>query len=612
MLLIVACGDEDADSALLPDSIETTSIPDVQGSGDVSPVVGQEVSVVGIVTGDFQDGDADDTRNLGGFYLQAETPDNDPLTSDGIFIFDGDAPGIDVRIGQKVRVSGTVYEHFGETQVSASIVSLIGSGTYQPAKLVFPVSTRLNSDDQAIADLERYEGMLVTIAEPGYVSEVYNLERYGELSLSHGGRLQQFTNDNAPDAAAFARHRQQNAARTLILDDGLSLQNPGRYRYLNPGASNVVDYSLRIGDQVSLVSGNIRYSRGSGGSGTEAYRLEPTGDPVFVAVNRRPVAPPDVGGDVSVASFNALNFFTTVDTGEDICGPAGDADCRGADSSREFERQKAKTANALLALDADIVGLMELENNGDITLSTIVTELNARAGTGLWNFIATGVIGTDAITVGLIYRTDVVRPAGDFAILTAAIDSRFNEQKNRPTLAQSFDVTATTGRFTVAVNHLKSKGSACDDVGDPNLNDGQGECNGTRTRAANALGDWLNSDPTGSGDTDILVIGDMNAYLQEDPVAALESKGYVSLLKNTDGPDTYSFVFDAQAGALDHAFASRTLATKVTGTAEWHINADEPPLIDYNLDFGRDAGLFDATTPFRASDHDPVIVGINP
>jgi len=162
------------------------------------------------------------------------------------------------------------------------------------------------------------------------------------------------------------------------------------------------------------------------------------------------------------------------------------------------------------------------------------------------------------------------------------------------------------------VNHLKSKGSDCDDVNDPNLDDGQGECNITRTRAAAALGDWLSSDPTGSGDPDILIIGDMNAYLYEEPLDVLADTGYVNLLKNTVGSDAYSFVFDGQAGALDHAFASRALASRVTGVTEWHINADEPPLIDYNLDFGRDAGLFDATTPFRASDHDPVIVGINP
>jgi len=616
LVVLAACHDDGSGtSATLPPS-PPIAIPApiyaVQGNGDVSPFEGQAVVVDGIVTGDFQDNDEDETRNLGGFFVQAKTPDGDPATSDGIFVFDGSAPAVDVSIGQEVQVTGTVAERFGETQLAATVISITGSGTYRTAELDLPVSTRLDSEGRHIADLENLEGMLVRLAEPAFVTEAHDLERYGEISLSDGGRLQQFTNEFAPDAAGFAGHQRLNAGRTLILDDGLSIQNPDEYRYLYPNAPAAPGHSLRIGDKITGVTGNIRFGRGSGGSGTEAYRLEPTGDPVFVAENPRSATPPDTGGTVTVASFNVLNYFTTIDTGQNQCGPLADAGCRGADSETEFARQKAKTIRALLALDADVVGLMELENNGGASLQSIVDGLNAQAGTENWKFIATGVIGTDAITVGLIYRTTTVQPAGDFAILTSSIDSRFNERKNRPTLAQTFDARATGGRFTVAVNHLKSKGSDCDDVGDPNLDDGQGECNVTRTRAARALGDWLNSDPTGSGDPDILIIGDMNAYLQEDPVVALENAGFVDLLKETVGVNAYSFVFDGQAGALDHVFASRTLSPKATGAAEWHINADEPALIDYNLDFGRDAGLFDETTPFRASDHDPVIVGLDP
>jgi predicted extracellular nuclease len=614
-LFLAGCGGAGSSTSSISDTpaskVVITPISEVQGNGNVSPIDGQSVVVAGVVTGDFQDDDVDDTRNLGGFFIQAETPDTDPATSDGIFVFDGNNPAVNVSIGQNVQIAGTVVERFGETQVAASTVTVTGTGTYQAAKLVFPVVTRLNSDGKVIADLERFEGMLVELAESFYVTETYNLERYGEISLSHAGRLQQFTNDNEPDVAAFADYQRQIAGRTLILDDGLSMQNPAASRYLHAKLPGVADYTLRIGDKVSVVRGNIRYSRGSGGSGTEAYRLEPTADPVFVAVNVRSATPPQVGGDVTIASLNVLNYFTTIDEGKATCGPAGNADCRGADSKAEFERQKMKIINALLALDADVVGLIELENNGGESLESIVGELNAHSGAGTWDFIATGIVGTDAITVGLIYRTAAVKPAGDFAILSYSVDSRFNDQKNRPTLAQTFDAAAG-GRFTVALNHLKSKGSDCDDVGDPNRNDGQGECNGTRTRAAKALGDWLNSDPTGSNDPDILIIGDLNAYLQEDPLAALEDTGFVNLVKSADGSYAYSYQFDGRAGAMDHAFASRALSSKVSGAAEWHINADEPPLIDYNLDFGRDAGFFDGSAPFRASDHDPVIVGINP
>ena len=70
----------------------------------------------------------------------------------------------------------------------------------------------------------------------------------------------------------------------------------------------------------------------------------------------------------------------------------------------------------------------------------------------------------------------------------------------------------------MAVNHLKSKGSPCDDVGDPDPGDGAGNCNLTRTGAAEALVDWLAGDPTGSGDPDFLIIGDLNSYDKEDPI----------------------------------------------------------------------------------------------
>jgi len=611
-----ACGDEGSNTAANasppPPLVVITPIPEVQGSGDASPIDGQDVTVVGVVTGDFQDQDADNSRNLGGFFLQAETPDGDPDTSDGVFVYDGRSPALDISVGQLVQVTGTVFERFGETQITASTVVVNGTGTIQVADLVLPAHTRLNSQGQVIADLERFEGMLVGLTEPAFVSGVFNLARYGEITLSQGGRLQQFTNSNAPDIDGFADHQTRNASRTLILDDGLSGQNPDSYRYLYTKTSDSEDHPLRVGDTVVTASGNIRYSRGSGGSGTEAYRLEPTEDPQFEAKNLRNAKPPDTGGSVTVASFNVLNYFTTIDNGQRICGPSGGMNCRGANSDDEFDRQHAKTINTLLALDADIVGLMELENNGDVSLQSIVDGLNAESGAGTWDFIATGHIGTDAITVGLIYKPTVVQPAGVLAILNSSIDSRFNDRKSRPALAQTFDVTESGGRFTVAVNHLKSKGSDCDDVGDPNLNDGQGNCNLTRTNAAMALGNWLNADPTRSGDPDFLIIGDLNAYLREDPIVALENAGFVNLLETADGSEAYSYVFAAQAGALDHALASRALSLRITAIVEWHINADEPPLIDYNLDFDRDAGLFDDATPFRASDHDPVIVGLDP
>lgn len=610
---LLSCGGGGGTSPAVPGGAGplAASISAVQGAGDVSPMEGQRVRVEGVVTGDFQNGDADASRNLGGFYLQSLASDNDPATSDGIFVFDQNSSTVNVVLGQSVDVTGTVIEHFGETQIVVETVNVTGFSSIQPTELLLPANTILNSDGESIVNLERFEGMFVSLAAPPYVSEVFNLQRYGELTLSEGDRLRQFTNSAAPDIAGYAANKEEAATRSLILDDGLSIENPDSFRFLRPAASNSANYSLRIGDTVAVAIGNIRFSRGSGASGKEAFRLEPAIDPLFVSRNPASVVPPDVGGSVRVASFNVLNYFTTIDNGQSICGPAGDMGCRGADSDLEFDRQHDKTVNALLALDADVVGLMELENNGGPAVQNIVSAMNGLAGNQSWAFIDTGIIGTDAIAVGIIYRSTAVQPAGAFAVLTSSTDARFNDQRNRPVLAQSFDAVGG-GRFTVAVNHLKSKGSPCDDLGDPNLGDGQGNCNQTRQSAASALAEWLSNDPTSSGDADVLIIGDFNAYLQEDPITAIEIEGYVNLLESRIGTEAYSFVFDGRAGALDHAFASVSLQGRVTGVGEWHINADEPPLFDYNLELNRDPGLFDASSPFRSSDHDPIIVGIDP
>ena len=108
----------------------------------------------------------------------------------------------------------------------------------------------------------------------------------------------------------------------------------------------------------------------------------------------------------------------------------------------------------------------------------------------------------------------------------------------------------------------------------------------------------------------MLIIGDLNAYLEEDPIRALEAAGFINLLDRELGGTAYSFVFDGRAGALDYALASPSLAPMVVATTEWHSNADEPNLFDYNLDFGRDPALFEGDTPWRSSDHDPVIVDL--
>ena len=321
--------------------------------------------------------------------------------------------------------------------------------------------------------------------------------------------------------------------------------------------------------------------------------------------------------------MNTLNYFLTLDypTGnllDNKCGPAQNVECRGADFDQpdELTRQRTKLIAALGGLDADVIGLNELENTTGVEpLADIVANLPGYA------YIDTGTIGTDAIKVGLIYRPSAVTPVGAFQVLDSSDDPRFIDTKSRPALAQTFQDNATGGKFTVVVNHLKSKGSACTDVGDPDLWDGAGNCNVTRTNAAEALVDWLATDPTGSGDPDFLIMGDLNSYAMEDPIDAIKEGAddvagsgddFTNLIAQFQGADAYSYTFDGQAGYLDHALSSASMTGQVVGATDWHINSDEPDILDYDTSFKptlQDV-LYEANAS-RSSDHDPVVVGVN-
>lgn len=599
-LTLVACGGNGGTSNHPPPPAgpALTAIFDVQGATETSPLSGQDVTVEGVVTGDFQEGDADATRNLGGFYIQG-IPDADSATSDGVFVFDGNNPLADVDVGDAVRVTGTVNEYFGETQINASAVSVHGAGAIQATPISLPAAaTTTNSDGELISDLERYEGMLITFPQSLTVSQLRNLARFGEVLLSGDGRQYAFTNLYVPDVAGYSAHVEAVALRRIHMDDGLRSENSGKA------------LPIRNGDEIASLTGVLRYSRGSGGAGSEAYRLMPTIEPQFESANPRP-AIPAVGGSLHIAIVNLNNYFSTVDTGQGICGPSGDSGCRGADSVEEFTRQHDKIITALTMMDTDIVALAELENNTRESSQSIVDGLNANSGAGTYDFIDTGTIGSDAIKVGLLYKPAVVQPVGDFAVLDSGVDVRFKDNRHRPVLAQTFETVSGNERFTVLANHLKSKGSNCDSDGDPDIGDGQGNCSATRALAAAAMIDWIATDPTSSGDTDFLVAGDFNTNTMGDAMALFESAGYVNVAETLIGGAAYSFEFDGQFGTLDHAVASPGLAAKIVDAAEWHINADEAQLNDYNLEFGRDPTLFDPTSPYRASDHDPLIIGID-
>lgn len=570
------------------------TIPEIQGSGLESPLVNQPVIVTAVVTGDFQ-GDAGSSGDIGGFFIQ-DGGDGDTATSDGLFVFQASLD-VDVSVGDSVRITGTVAEFFGNTQlVAESIEPTDPIPLPSPALVSFP----LNSVD----DLEAFEGMLVEVPQTMTVTDLDDLNRFGEVVLAANGRQFQFTQQNAPDVALNTAYLEEQAQNRLLLDDGFNGTVGSNIPYPAPGLAD--DNVLRVGDSVTGLVGNLDFGFGS-------YRLRPIAEPVFTADNPRPETVPDIDGRLRIVSFNVENFFN-------------DLDGRGADTPEELSIQIDKLVEALTRLDADVYGLVELENDSSEGPSSAIAELtaalNAAGGTACgasFDYAAKSVADPteDEIAVGIIYCGATVASAegtslavlNDTVLTELGLFTRplFNANRtNRTPIAATFEELATGETFTVSVNHFKSKSpSNCDSV-TPNecpAGDGAGAWNAIRTEAASALSAWLATHPTGSDDPDIVILGDLNAYAFETPITTLEAAGYEDLGKRELG--TYGYLFDGFSGTLDYAMTSADLSADVMGVAEWHINADESDEFEYA------DGLANPDSPFRISDHDPLLVGVD-
>ncbi|MDK1288030.1 ExeM/NucH family extracellular endonuclease [Pseudoalteromonas umbrosa] len=564
--------------------LNNTLISAIQGEGAQSPLVGEQVEIQGVVTASLVRDD-----QIKGFFIQEETLDQDdnPLTSEGIFVSHQD---LSIAEGQVLKLAGTVRESYGQTQIS-SVTSLVTCGTDAVSSTDITIPTELG--------LEAYEGMFVNITNELVVNDTYGLKRYGEVKLG-SERLFQGTQVAQPGEAANEVER-LNATKEITLDDGSSQQNPEVIPYPSPelDAYN----TLRLGDKVSSVEGVIGY-------GFSQYRIHPTVTPNFTSHNPRTDAPLiEKQGNLRLASMNVLNFFN----GDGLGG--GFPTERGADSVEEFERQKAKLVSAIIKLDADVIGLLELENDGFgessaiAELANVLTNADSNNTYGYVNF-GTDNVGTDAIMSGIIYRTNKVKEVGTPAF-TDAVPFDYG---NRPPVVQSFEDISTTDVFNVVVAHLRSKGSCSKAEGlDQDQNDGQGCWNQTRVTAVNELHAWLASNPTSVVDEDTVILGDFNAYNMEDPISQMTTNGYANLRNVINGDATsYSYVFKGRLGSLDHAFASNSMTQKVLGVADWHINADEPVALDYNTEYKSDKhqqSLY-AEHAYRSSDHDPIVIDI--
>lgn len=532
-----------------------------------------------------------------GFFVQ-ERPgatDNNPATSDAVFVAQ---PNPIVQVGDHVRVEGIVQKQSIGSQeqpiITKAQVAVLNTGDELPA------FTAIKAPIFSAAELLPYINRRVEFSMPLTVTDIYNLRNKGELVLSAGGKLfqpTQFIDPNDDPATgttssgnsnvdAVRAMEQANHARAILLDNGSSVA-PSAPPFMDPSY-----HTMRIGSTITQLRGILSYEGGK-------WRVHPIGGqantPRFTV--KRPQVPNLGEVDVKLASFNVFNYFNGDGKG------GGFPTVRGARTSEGFARQRSKIIAALAAIDADIVGLTEVENDGTGPTSAIqdlVDGLNAAVGKGTYAFVHDGgdtqqANNTDAIHNALLYKPNVVKPIG------AALIDQTTGIFERPPLAQVFAVPrrGRTEKVAIVVNHFRARVNGTGT--DADLGDGQGGFNNRRCKQATELVSFINKQVIPAGATQVVSIGDYNANYEEDPIDILRAAGFVAATP----PTSASYVFKGFTGSLDHCMISSNLVGFID-VQKWNINCYEP----YFLEYSQAGAATDVSSPFRSSDHDPVLMGI--
>ncbi|MGN5000039.1 ExeM/NucH family extracellular endonuclease [Aeromonas sp. 61P] len=665
------------------DPAQLTPIPTIQGTGSASALATQTVTDKnGNVTGKISTGTFNVrgiVTTLGqsltkGFYLTDPVGDGNPATSDGIFVYLNDKDFAtkykDIKPGAELCLEAKVEEYYGGTQLKPTFESSKARLQVTAQGLNVPTSVLLVNEGETLAQaLNRHEGMRVRLDSS---SDLHLTRNYGfdykvyrnNVELAHKTPLIKPTQlhvANSADAVALAT---QNSSNRLVVESDNNKVPDGVLPWF-PSWDADQGY-LRIGDQLTGLEGVIVYNK-------DAFRLVVPSDVTLTAgallrspEEDRQDAPARLSGsDLRIGSFNVLNYFTSHSSIGGalniLCKDQADADnakgCnRGAKSQPEFEKQRTKIVNAITAMDADLLGLMEMENNGfedNSALHNLVTRLNEQQKDASKHYAYVRLpvtaltdgkfFGGDAIMVAMLYRPALLTPSGDASVIKLP-EQRYTTggvaktAGQRDSLVQTFTLAKSKEPLTLVVNHLKSKGSGCYENGDGKTEpaDLQGKCTEFRVSAAKVLGEAVSKLPG-----QVLLVGDFNSYAKEDPIRVLtdynpatserkivsashtfigeqpyeqlgrevtRSYGLIDLNVKFNKEKAISYSYDGELGTLDYALANPALASKVAGVADWHINSFESSLFEYGSQYT--GTLLKSDNPFSASDHDPIIVDL--
>jgi len=635
-----------------------SNIMTLQGSADVSPVVNtssgsntpqsaKQYTVSGIVTAIQRKALGKDVRP--GFFIQDPLGDNNPQTSDGIFVVSASHK---VNLGDNVKVTGTVVEAYGWTQIRAAKIDTSGTTEQLKAQMLQSIA----SDEDFSQTLERHEGMLVTIGAGSkmLVSRTFGYDRQARrnnMAIAHRSINRQANQLFYPNSPQAREQHQSNQARNLTIESSQKAgkgEIPWYPKFAQANHAATAENYIRIGDRVNQLTGVLGYSHGQ-------YRLyvtqEVTSDS-FTHLNPRTNKPQLKQGDVTVATFNVLNYFNSPFGGDS--NPSNKS--RGAASKKEFEMQGNKIVKAIIALDADIIGLMEIENNGygkKSALVDLLSRINKQLPTNEQYQFAqakdSALIGTAAITNQVIYRPSSVSVAKVQIISmpqqhAPQVGKESGNNFMRDALTPTFIINKSGERLTISINHFKSKGSTCwEDValqGNKDI-DRQGSCENFRVSGAYYLGSQL-----AKIDGHKLIIGDLNSYALEDPISVLthrdslptdykitaardtyiggdqhtgtllhgakgaiieKSFGYINTVQ-AKHPQAFGYSFSNVVGTLDYILASPSLSQHIVDAIEWNINSPESTLFEYPRKYTGKMNKYG--DPYRSSDHDPVLISL--
>jgi 5'-nucleotidase len=620
----------------------------IQGTNtDTSPYAGQSVATEGVVTAAYPVG------GFNGFFLETGgaggTPADDatPGASDAVFVFGSISTG-QVTVGESVRVTGTVQEFQGETEIGSPTVTKLDTPLPAVTPDVVPW-TGLATDAQK----EAHEGELIAPQGDFTVSDNFDANFYGSFTLAAGDLpLRQPTDAGRAGSAQAQATAADNAARMVTLDDGSSLNYSTSANNGTPLPWLTPTNPVSVGSRVSFHQPVILDYRFSLWNFQPTKQVTDDGTAVATfsdtrAGNQQPAA---VTG-VRLATFNVENYFPMTGQayvakglgtctyyndragnhiGVNTCtGTNGSPGPRGAADDASFARQQSKIVTGINRLGASVVSLEEIENSvvfgepRDTALAGLVDALNAAAGSTVWAYVPSPsadklppTADQDVIRTAFIYKPADVTPVGPSTVLTSASGPGQSFSIAREPLAQGFKKAGATDAdaFLVVANHWKSKGTGTplypgdeEDTSSPAVD--QGAYNATRVHEAQDVNTFAAQVAASLGTNRIFLVGDFNSYTHEDPLEVLYADGYTDLGSALD-PAEQTYSFNSLEGSLDHVLASPAARAMATGADVWQINAQEAVAYAYSRYNYNATLLFNGADPFAASDHDPVIVGL--